>query len=40
MENVDKRVKKLDIDMKRLIEEALIKKKQKDTRGTHIAYYF
>ena len=31
IENVEKRVKKIDADMKRLLEEALAKKKQKDT---------
>lgn len=33
IENVEKRIKKIDADMKRLLEEALQKKKQKDTRG-------
>lgn len=33
IENVEKRIKKIDADMKRLVEEALQKKKQKDTRG-------
>ena len=42
IENVEKRVKKIDADMKRLLDEALAKKKQKDTRGNHpfpINYY-
>jgi len=34
IENVQKRAKKLDMDMKRLLEEALQKKKQKDQRGS------
>ena len=33
IENVEKRIKKIDADMKRLTMEALEKKKAKDTRG-------
>lgn len=33
IETVEKRSKKLDADMKRLVEEALAKKKAKDDRG-------
>lgn len=33
IENVQKRAKKIEMDMKRLVEEALQKKKQKDNRG-------
>ena len=32
--NVDKRIKKLENDMRSLLQEALVKKKAKDTRGT------
>lgn len=31
--NVDKRIKKLEADMRMLLQEALAKKKAKDTRG-------
>lgn len=31
--NVDKRIKKLEADMRSLLQEALAKKKAKDTRG-------
>lgn len=34
MENVEKRIKKLEADMKRLLGEALQKKKTNDNRGT------
>lgn len=33
MENVEKRIKKIDADMKNLVQDALQKKKAKDTRG-------
>jgi len=33
IENVEKRSKKIEADMKRLMSEALEKKKAKDTRG-------
>jgi hypothetical protein len=33
IETVEKRIKKIDADMKRLLQEALEKKKAKDTRG-------
>lgn len=39
METVEKRIKKIDVDMKRLIEEALQKKRLKDTRGKINQYY-
>lgn len=38
IETVEKRVKKIDADMKRLLEEALQKKKAKDTRGMYNYY--
>jgi hypothetical protein len=37
IENVEKRTKKIEADMKRLMSEALEKKKAKDTRGKYIA---
>ena len=33
MDNVEKRIKKIEVDMKRLLSEALEKKKQNDNRG-------
>jgi post-segregation antitoxin (ccd killing protein) len=33
IDNVQKRAKKIEMDMKRLLQEALEKKKQKDNRG-------
>jgi hypothetical protein len=36
---VGKRSKKIEMDMKRLMEEALQKKKQKDTRGKAITWH-
>ena len=33
IENVEKRTKKIEVDMKKLMGEALEKKKAKDTRG-------
>ena len=35
IENVEKRSKKIEADMKRLMSEALEKKKAKDTRGKY-----
>ena len=35
IEEVEKRAKKMDMDMKRLVSEALEKKKAKDTKGKH-----
>jgi hypothetical protein len=38
IENVEKRTKKIEADMKRLMSEALEKKKAKDTRGKYISH--